>query len=164
MGVLTDYFRAADAASVVQALERADGGPLIGVRHPAFDGVDAKGVDPMVALGQFVAVIRGVPWQVELVKETAVWPTTPAPGPDGPEDDDDPWVKGPWVTQLDTAVRDILAAVHDQDVSKLVAEWVKAEELHGARVEYMQPVAQELIELARRARAAEEQLYCWMCL
>jgi hypothetical protein len=35
MGVLTDYFRAADTAPVVRALKRPDGGPLVGVKRAA---------------------------------------------------------------------------------------------------------------------------------
>jgi hypothetical protein len=41
---------------------------------------------------------------------------------------------------------------------------VQAEELRGTRVEEMLPLAEELILLARRAREAGEQLYCWMSL
>lgn len=164
MGVLTDYFRAADTALVVQALERTDGGPLVGGVDPAFDGVDAKGVDSAVVLGQLIAAIRQVPWGVDLVKETVVWPITPAPGPQGPEDEDDPWATGPWVTALDNTVRDALAGTDDQDVVRVVAEWARAEELAGASVEDLRPLAEELIRLARRAHDHGEQLYCWVCL
>jgi hypothetical protein len=163
MGVLTDYFRAADAESVVQAMERTDGGPLVGVRDPAFDGVEAKGVDPAVVLGKLIAAIKQVPWSVHLCEETTVWPVSEPPGPEGPEDDD-PWADGPWVSELDDAVRDVLAGVRDADVPKLVAEWVRAEELYGARADVIEPLAEELIQLARRARDAGERLYCWICL
>jgi hypothetical protein len=163
MGVLTDYFRAADETSVVQALERTDGGPLVGVQHSTFDGVEAKGIDPYVVLGNLIAAIKQVPWSTNLTASETVWPTTPKPGPDGPEDDD-PWATGPWVTELNAAVRDALAGVNDADVPKLVAEWTRTEELHGAQAGDIQPLAEELIQLARRARDADEQLYCWVCL
>lgn len=164
MGALTDYFRAVDAASVVEALERADGGSPLAAGPPVFDGVETKHVDPAIVLAMLIAAIRQVQWRVDLVKETTVWPTSPAPGPDGSEDEDDPWVTGPWVSELDPQVRDTLAAVRDSEVPAIVARWVRAEELHGARVEDMQPVAEELILLAGRALEAGEQLYCWMCL
>ncbi|MEU6868365.1 hypothetical protein ABZ924_34900 [Streptomyces sp. NPDC046876] len=164
MGVLSDYFRAADAASVVQALEQADGGSPLFTEPPAFDGVEAKHVDPTVVLAQLIAAVRQVEWRVDLVEETTVWPTSPAPGPDGPADDDDPWVTGPWVSELQLPARDTLAGVRDCDIPAVVARWVRAEELQGARSEDMQPLAEELVLPARRARSAGERLYCWTSL
>jgi hypothetical protein len=161
---MTDYFRAADAESVVQALETLDGGPLVGTRNPAFDGVDAKGVDACVVLGKLIAAIQQVPWQVHLVEERMVWPFTPAPGPDDPEDENDPWAAGLSVTELGNAVRDALAGVPDADIPTVVTEWVQAEEFRGARIDDIEPLAEELIRLARRARDAGERLYCWTCV
>lgn len=88
----------------------------------------------------------------------------PAPGPHGPEDEDGPWATGPWVLELDTPVRDILAAVHEADVPAIVTRWAQAEEFHGAPAEALRPLAEQLIQLARRAREADQQLYCWVCL
>ncbi len=164
MAVLTDYFRAPDAESVVQALKRAEGGPLVGTRRPAFDGVEAKGVDEGVVLGQLIAAIKQVPWSVDLVEVRMVWPATPAPGPGAAADENDPWATGPWVSELHNSARDALAGVRDADVPKVVNEWVQAEELHGAGVDDMEPLAEQLIKLARRARDVGEQLYCWSCL
>jgi hypothetical protein len=131
---------------------------------PVFDGLDAKGVDPRVVLGRLIAAIDQVPWAVDLVGETVVWPTSPAPGPGGPDDLDDPWVMGPWVTELDPGVRDALAGLDDAEVPPVAARWVQAEELRGARAEDMRPMVEELVGLARRAREADEQLYCWICV
>ncbi|MFF4379120.1 hypothetical protein [Kitasatospora sp. NPDC001547] len=174
MGVLTDYFRAPDAATVVRALELGEGvlppfdGPSGGssdeASEGAIDGVQAKGVDPDVMLGQLVAAVLGEPWRAGLVSETAVWPTTPQPGPSGPWDGDDPWATGPWVTELGAAARDALAAVPDERVPEAVARWAEAEEWYGADPSDLLPLAEELIALARRARAAGERLYCWICL
>ncbi|MEU6506126.1 hypothetical protein [Streptomyces sp. NPDC046942] len=164
MGVLTDYFRAADAASVVKVLERTDGGSPVLPRPGVFDGVEAKRLDPDLVLGELIAAIRGVPWSVDIVSETCVWPATPAPGPDGPAGDDDPWATGPWVTELGTDVRDTLAAVPDAEVPAAVARWAECEELRGTEAEDIRPLAEELIQLARRAHEADELLYCWMCL
>ncbi|MEU5660950.1 hypothetical protein ABZ802_35835 [Streptomyces sp. NPDC047737] len=164
MGALTDYFRAVDAVSVVEELKRADGGSPLSAGRPVVDGVEAKHVDPTVVLAMLIAAIQQVQWRVDLVEEVTLWPTSPVPGPDGLQDEDDPWVTGPWVSELNPLVRDTLAAVRDSEVPAIVARWVQAEELHGARVQDMQPVAEELIHLARRALEAGEQLYCWMCL
>lgn len=91
MGVLTDYFRAADSASVVRVLEQTDGGSPLFAEPAVFDGVEAKGVDLSVVLAQLIAAIRQVEWRADLVKETTVWPSSPAPvGPISPADEDDP--------------------------------------------------------------------------
>ncbi|MET8543268.1 hypothetical protein ABZW03_21850 [Kitasatospora sp. NPDC004799] len=111
-----------------------------------------------------VAAVLGEPWRVGLVAGTAVRPTTPRPGPSGPADEDDPWATGPWVTELAAAARDALAGVPDERVPEAVARWAGAEEWHGAEPSDLLPLAEELIALARRARAAGEQLYCWICL
>ncbi|MFJ4189712.1 hypothetical protein [Kitasatospora sp. NPDC089509] len=185
MGVLTDYFRAPDAAAVARALELtggarpefragpgggsddggSEGGGFDGDIGRAFDGVEAKRVDPGVVLGQLVAAIRAEPWRVDLVAEVPVWPTTPPPGPDGPAGgEDDPWATGPWVTELDEATRDALAGVADDRIPEAVRRWAEAEEWDGADPTDLLPLAEELIALARRARAAGERLYCWICL
>lgn len=166
MGVLTDYFRAKDAASVVEALERTGGGSPVGAGAGAraFEGVEAKRVDPVVLLGQLVAAVRGCAWRLDLVEETTVWPTSPKPGPKGPCDEDDPWATGPWVSELGPEVRDLLAGVEEADVPTVAAAWVRAEELDGASAEDMRPLVEELTGLARRARDAGERLYCWVSL
>ncbi len=158
MGVLTDYFRAGDAASVVRALERTDGGPLLGVEDPAFDGVEAKGVDPVVMLGNLIAAIQQVPWSADLIPHATVWPTTPAPGPEDPAADDDPWATGPWVSELGTTARDTLADVPAADVPAVVTAWARTEELEGARTDDVRPLVEELIQLARRARDNGERM------
>ncbi|ADD43381.1 hypothetical protein [Stackebrandtia nassauensis] len=164
MGVLTDYFRAADAADVVRAMRTEDGDPLVNGEHAVFEGVEAKGVDAPIVLGALIAAIRQVPWSADLVAETMVWPTTPMPGPDGPAAEDDPWATGPWVSRLDPAVRDTLADALDAALPDTVARWARTEELYGASAEDLLPVAQSLVTLARRARDDDQQLYCWVCL
>ncbi|MFE2107390.1 hypothetical protein ACFXAF_16155, partial [Kitasatospora sp. NPDC059463] len=118
MGVLTDYFRAADDAAVLAALHDAEGGPLVGGAGAVFDGVEAKGVDPDVVLGQLIAVVRRVEWAVDLVGGTPVWPTTPPPGREGPADEDDPWATGPWVMRLGRPVRDTLAELPEAGLAE----------------------------------------------
>ncbi len=87
MGVLIDYFRAPDAASVVRVLKQTDGASPLGTEPSVFDGVEAKGVDPTVVLAMLIAAIRQVAWQVDLVEETTVWPASPVPGPEDTEDE-----------------------------------------------------------------------------
>ncbi|MFE7560462.1 hypothetical protein [Kitasatospora sp. NPDC057500] len=165
MGVLTDYFRAADDRAVLAALDDAEGGPLVGGARAAFDGVETKGVDPVVVLGQLIAVARRVEWGVGLVGETPVWPTTPPPGREGPADEDDPWATGPWVMRLDRPARDTLADLPAEEVPDVSARWAAAaEELPDADGDDLRPLIEQLSGLARRAREAGEDLYCWTCL
>lgn len=150
MGVLIDYFRAVDAAAVVDVLNRTTGDSPIDA-PAALDGVEAKGIDPVVALGQLVAAARRAPWTVGTVRDTLVWPSEP----DG---------DGPWVCELDDETRDTLAAVPDADLPRLAEWWAGIEELRGATADDLLPLLVGLVGLARRARDDEERLYCWMCL
>ncbi|MER5354280.1 hypothetical protein ABT093_28605 [Kitasatospora sp. NPDC002551] len=165
MGVLTDYFRAPDDGAVLAAVDDAEGGPLVGGARPVFDGVRAKGVDPEVVLGQLIAVARDVQWEADLAGETPVWPTTPPPGREGPTDEDDPWSTGPWIMRLSRPARDTLADLPAAGLPAVSARWAAAsEELDTTDGEDLRPLVEALTALARRAREAGEDLYCWICL
>lgn len=178
MGVMCDYFRAGDTEAVVGALERRGGGPLAGVKEPAFDGFRTKGLDSESWVNLLVAVIRDVPSDsLPLAQAADVWPTTPLPewevgeGEDGlpclETDEDDPWATGPWVSLLRQDVRDTLAGVEDVELPRVTVEWVRrwgGGESGGPTFERMHPLTRTLVDLARQARAAEEQLYGWTCL
>lgn len=164
MSFLCDYFRADGTATVIAAMERAEGQSLVGAGSPAFDGVHAKGVDelwwdPLVAAAAGVAH-ASVPSGADVV----IWPTTPCAGPELP--DDDPWATGPWVSELRQEVRDVLASVADAELSRVTADWVRACDPSGDLVtaERMRPLTGRLVGLARRAREADARLYCWTCL
>ncbi|GAA3481518.1 hypothetical protein [Streptomyces yanii] len=161
MGAQTDYFRAMDAASVVQALEQMDGRSLLCAEPPVFDGVEAKHVDTAVVLAQLIAAIQQVEWELDLVHERDVWPTSPIPDPDEPVAEHDPWVTGPWVSELHHLVRDTLAGVDESEIPTIVARWAQSEDLNWWHVEELQALAEALILLARRAHEASDQLYCW---
>ena len=164
MGVLTDYFRAVDAASVVRAVERTESGSPLVTTPPVFDGFEAERVDPAVVPGRLIAAVDRTEWRVDLVERTTVRPASPAPGPDGPGTEDGPWVTGPWVSELRPLVRDALAGIHDVDVPAVVARWVRAEELDGARADDVRPPVEEFVRLAGRPREAGDQLHCWTSL
>lgn len=163
MGVVFDYFRASDAKTAKQAIDR-QGGPLF--PEPAFDGVETKGIDPQVILGSLVAFIRGAPYELEMVRTVGVWPP-PESAPKTEEEyealpDDSPWKDGPLLEELDLQTRDTLASVNDGQVADLAAQWVQIEEFHNAAdPEEMQLLIEELVGLARRARNSGDLLYCW---
>jgi hypothetical protein len=153
MGVLNDYFRARDdheAARVTSHL----GGPLRpgDDGHPAFDGVDAKGMDHTVVLGQLIALLRGVPWTPTLCGSRLV------------EDACGDLEEGPWVVVIDDDVRDDLAAISPAALPALAERWTGIEELEGTDPSEIQPVLEALCALARRAREAGEHLYEWCSL
>jgi hypothetical protein len=164
MGVEFDYFRSPEAKTAKQAIDRL-GGPLF--PEPAFDGVEAKWIDPCVKLGKLVALIRGVPYELDMVRTIGVWPL-PESAPKTEEEydalpDDSPWKDdGPLLEELDVQTRDTLASVDDGQVPALAAQWVQIEEFHNAAdLEYMRSLIQELVDLARRARNSGDQLFCW---
>jgi hypothetical protein len=166
VGVLTDYFRAPDAKSAARAME-LPAGPLL--PEPAFDGVEAKRIDPCVVLGQLVALIRGVPWDVHLVRTVMVWPL-PETKPATKEaynalPEASPWKQGPWLEELEREVRDALATVDDARLPALADQWARIEEFHRTMsAEVALSLINDLVGLARRARDAGDRLYCWISL
>lgn len=154
MGVLIYYFRAPDAATVAESLE--PDGDLEG-----FEGMEGSGIDPVVVLGTLVATIKEVPWSVDLIEDRPIWPD---PGPDGPDENYDPLSEGPLVSELGTDTRDTLAGLTDERLPDVVAQWARSEELAGVEADDLVPVTEALRELSSRAKAADEQLYCWISL
>jgi hypothetical protein len=143
------------------------GGPLS--PEPAFDGVEAKRIDPCVVLGQLVAFIRGVPWHVNLVRTVLVWPP-PETKPATEEQynalpEDSPWKEGPWLQELQREVRDTLATVDDARLPGLATQWARIEEFHHTMsTDDALSLIKDLVGLAGRARAAGDRLYCWTSL
>jgi hypothetical protein len=152
MGVLYDYFRAADTATAATAVDRP-GGPLAtDGSGTAFDGVAARGIDPVVSLGQLVAFVRGVSWTPELVEAEEIARST---------------VSESWVERLGPPVRDWLADAADDALPEIVVKWSQIEESAPAEdmdEAQLSALVTDLVGLARRARATGEQLYCWCCL
>jgi hypothetical protein len=159
MGMLYDYFRAADVPAVIRLMERSDCGPVaVSGTAQLVDAVDAKGIDPHVVLGKLVSFILNVPWAVDLVETRLVWPA----GSDADAD-----YEGPWTVAIGDRARDALAGIPDAEVPELAARWVRIEELSGfgeLSPDALVSVLTVLIALARRASAADEHLYCWMSL
>jgi hypothetical protein len=166
VGVLFDYFRAPDAKTAARAMQ-LPAGPLL--PEPAFDGVEAKGIDPAVALGKLVALIRGVPWDVDLVRLVLVWPP-PETQPASEEEydalpEDSPWKGGPMLEELNRDVCDTLATVDDARLAALAAQWAQIEEFHNTMsADDALSLIKDLVGLARRARDAGDRLYCWSSL
>ncbi len=160
MGVIFDYFRARDAEAAQRLV-----GPG-GVNEPN-DVVTTKWVDSSVVLGRLVAFIDETSWTPDLAEARLVAPD-PATGPKTAEEyealpENSVWLTGPYLEELELATRDSLAGVDDARLPTLAEQWAMTEELAndgrttGAD---LLPFVRAFVGLARRARAAEERLYC----
>lgn len=159
---LYDYYRAANRDDA-RALALLPGGPFSG-REAGADVLALKNLDPCVVMGQLLAFILDVKWSPRLYESQYIVPTCPQPqGPDIPEDS--PWFEGPWVEDLGVFFRDAFADVDDARLPEICERWLAIEELRGSYpAESAREAAEEFVALARRAREADQSLYCWMCL
>lgn len=170
VGVLIDYFRAPDGETALRLLDEGDGVP----HGPAtvgagVDALDAKGIDPDVVLGQLVGLILAVPWSVDLIETVGVWPPEETK-PRSVEEmnglpEDSPWHTGPWLEELSNRIRDALADVDDHALPSIADEWARIEEFDGHMdMTFALDIIESFVALARRARQADDRLYCWICL
>jgi hypothetical protein len=149
VGVLFDYFRAPDASTAAAVLERL-GGPR-DPEAPPLDAVAGKGFEPAVMLRRLQSLLTGVPYdqlpeaEVELLAM---------------EGED-----GPWIVQLSEELRDALADAQPSRLPAVAEQWVRTEEFwEQPPAAEVLPFLGEVTALARRARQADERLYCWICL
>jgi hypothetical protein len=149
VGVLFDYFRAPDASTAAAVLERL-GGPR-DPEAPPLDAVAGKGFEPAVMLRKLQSLLTGVPYdqlpeaEVELLAM---------------EGED-----GPWIVQLSEELRDALADAQPSRLPAVAEQWVRTEEFwEQPPAAEVLPFLGEVTALARRARQADERLYCWICL
>jgi len=109
---------------------------------------------------------RGSPWSRETVKTRLLFPP-PKTRPTSQDaydslPENSPWRAGPWLEELDVETRDTLASVEDARLPELVARWEKIEALSEFDdPSSLLPLLEELVDLARKARKANSQLYCW---
>ncbi|WP_225847762.1 hypothetical protein [Streptomyces sp. HPF1205] len=157
-----DYYRAANRDDA-HALAVLPGGP-IGGQDAGADVLALKNLDPRVVMGRLLAIILDVEWSPRLYESQYIVPAGPQPqGPDIPEDS--PWLEGPWAEDLGVFFRDAFADVDDARLPEICERWLTIEEFRdGYSAEWAREVAEEFVALARRARDADQSLYCWMCL
>ncbi|KDN81944.1 hypothetical protein [Kitasatospora cheerisanensis] len=158
----TDYFRAADAAAVQKVMAAKDGKPA-----EAFESVRAKRIDPTTVLRRLVAAVETKEFEAGGAPDHSVWPTGPQPWPTAGDegevtavDQEDPWMTGPWVVELSDETRDTLALIDRKRLPELAARWVRAEELRPLPTAELVQLIHRLGVLARRAKKADQHLYC----
>ncbi|WP_067816315.1 hypothetical protein [Actinomadura kijaniata] len=165
MGVLFEYFRAADRGAALVLLG-PDGDPPSAPSATTADALRAEGIDSTVMLGQLVALVREVPWDSDLVRVDLVWPESEPDAADaGDLAEDSPWNSGVTVEELDDGLRDDLAAVPDAELPALAGRWARIERTDeltdDADPEALAALLAQLVGLARRARDDGDHLYSW---
>lgn len=142
MGVLTEYFTVADDRVTPEIIEHGPSGFV-----PDDAMLLAKGIDPVVMLGQLGQQLTGVDFlEIGGSKRRG-----------GGEHHS--------VEQLTDAMRDALAAIEEADIPAIAARWATIEEWYGGvtgpDIEWF---VTDLAELARTAVEARQHLYCWWSL
>ncbi|MFE9448902.1 hypothetical protein [Streptomyces sp. NPDC006739] len=168
MGVLYDYFGAADPATAVEWAIGPGGdhrqeGPSLD--EAGADWIDMKGMDPHLALGQLIAFAEGVPFAGQRDKPELIWPDLRQwPEPTGSEPDPgSPWESGLLLMALPDRWRDVLAEVAEEFVPMLAMQWSFTDEAVFADQSTAEDCVRAFTGLARRARAAGSGLYCCCC-
>lgn len=140
MGMLSDFF-IADASPV----PNYDGGQAFA----ASDKCEFKWLTPLQA-AQFLAVLRGRPYVVDLINEFKLLT---------PEDADD------WTMSVPQDMVDAFAQVESAQIPALAAKFAEAtiEELGWPREDFV-PIISGLSALARRAIAMNKKMYLWNSL
>jgi len=153
MGNLTDYFSAPSDEAAASALERV-GGPARPTAGPSslppFDTFQSKSLDPQVSMGKLEAALTGQDYRV--ITAGPQYARLVADGGD----------EGPWVFKVSSPLQASLAMAGSDRLARAAEEWSQAEEHHGASPEHLIWALKELSDLARRATAKDERLYCWV--
>ena len=140
MGLLSDFFIADGSPA-----PKYEGGE-------AFDDADKcqfKGLTPLQG-GQFLAVLRGKKYKVEMVREFKLVT---------PEDAED------WTMTVPPDFVNGLAKLKPDEISGLAAKFAKAtaEELGWSADDFV-PIITDLSGLARRALEKGKTMYLWNCV
>ncbi len=168
------YFAAPDDEAALAA-ERRTGGPLgwpqvTGDRRsglfrkrpivtrlgPAFDGFSARGYDPVVTMGTLEELLTGRDFDAVM--------DDPRSGGSPRQSDEAPEARG--VITVTDSLRDALANADDARLAEVVGPWSDTDELQQpgwgdvSQAEHME-FLRALRDLARRAKHAEQRLYCY---
>jgi len=140
MGILSDFF-IADGSTV----PNYDGGE----EFDTTDKCQFKGLSPLQG-GQFLAVLRGQEYVVDMVSEFKLVTL---------EDAED------WTMSVPQDMVDKLATIQNDQISDIAAQFANAtrEELGWSPDDFI-PVVTELVALARRAIETNKSMYLWNCL
>jgi hypothetical protein len=156
MSVGFDYFSAVSDETAAGAvnLPGGPGAPLADqAGESSFDTVRAQGIDPLVQLGTLEALLT------ERAYEQIV--TGPRAGrPLAAQDSGES-----LIVTLTDELQAALADADDDVLAAVAVPWSQSDEFSGqGDAQSLAGLLQGLAELARRARAKNERMYCWVCV
>lgn len=154
MGIQFDYFRAPDRATAMALQEHPDGLYRAAAARGA-EVLDLKGVDPHVNVRSLVGLLSGPSYE-EMFFHGIPIDHIPLPDLINSEEAE------VMVCELSHVMRDALAGATKSELDEAGRLWATTGEffLHGWDEELARSWAGELAALARRARDAEEMIYC----
>lgn len=140
MGILSDFFIAERST-----VPKYDGGEKL----DAADKCQFKGLSPLQG-GQFLAVLRGQEYVVDMVSEFKL--VTPEEAEE-------------WTMAVPQDMVDKLAAIQNDQIAEIAAQFARAtsEELGWSPEDFV-PIVTELAALARRAIESGKAMYLWNCV
>jgi hypothetical protein len=140
MGILSDFFLASGDAVPDYAG---------GAQFDASDKCQFKGLTPLQA-GQFLAVLRGQKYTVEMVREFQL--VTPEEAEQ-------------WTMCVPQDMVAAMAGIHDENITEIAGTFadITAKELRWTPQDFV-PVVTELSALARRAIETGKSMYLWNSL
>lgn len=155
MGVLFDYFAAKSDAEAAAVIDRV-GGPGSSETDPdlvVYDTLSVQGIEPVVQLGTLEELLTNRPYD-----EVA----------DNPRNGHAVAVRGNGerlVLTITDSLATALAQATDEDLQRIAVPWSQTEEFWGAAdPDVLGSVLIDLADLARRADANGNRLYCWVCV
>lgn len=177
MGVFFDYFSAPDDQVAGSVIDR-EGGPIApdpsdepqaprgllrlrrggssgrrGTGSRAFDGVDGKGIDPMVQLATLESLLTGR--DADEILEDPLHSRLVETRDEGTR----------AVVAVSPRLVAVLVAAEVAELDRVAVPWSQTEEFWGAATPgELRPFLHQLAGLARRAAAADLRLYCWVCV
>lgn len=163
MGVFTEYF-IADRDGITD--EIIDSGPD---RYlPEDRMVLAKGIDPIVMLGQLGAQLTGTGF-LEIGDSEKSWSRSSAgPVPEDPAERDAFLAENPVEASVEESkdlLRDAIAGIADDDIPAVAARWATIEEFgEGVTGPQLEWFVEAMVALTRRGRDEGMHLYCWWSL
>ena len=151
-----DYFSAVSDETAAGAvnLPGGPGAPLADrAGESSFDTVHAKGIDPLVQLGALEALLTARAYE-----QIAAGPRAgrPLAAQDRGES---------LVVTLTDELQAALADANDEVLASVAVPWAESDEFSGqGDAPSLTGLLRGLAELARRAQAKNERMYCWVCV